>query len=96
MLRGLLLLIIIAGVAGYFTRPDESKMRSAADAMLNEPANLAQGLQGLGATLAGERKYDNYYVAARYAVTLNGDVLVDCWGAFTQTKCQRGAAPATQ
>jgi hypothetical protein len=89
MLRLVLLLLIIAGVAGYFTRPDEPTMRQAADAVLSDPQNITEGLESIGATVAGDRSYDNYYVAARYNVTLDGAPVVQCWGAFTQVQCNR-------
>lgn len=89
MLRLLLVLIVIAGVAGFFTRPDEAAMRQAAEAVLNDPQNITEGLESLGASLAGERSYDNYYVAARYSVELDNSPVVQCWGAFTQVKCDR-------
>jgi hypothetical protein len=89
MLRLILLLIVIAGVAGFFTRPDEAAMRAAADAVLDEPQNISEGLESIGAAIAGERAYDNYYVAARYTITLDGDPVVQCWGAFTQVRCDR-------
>ena len=92
MLRIVLLLLIIAGVAGYFTRPEEPAMRDKADAVLSDPQNITQGLEGLGATIAGDRVYSNYYVAAKYTVTLDGRALVDCWGAFTQVQCTRAEA----
>ena len=89
MLRLVLLLIIIAGVAGYFTRPDEAKMRSAADAVLQNPSNISEGLQSIGAGVAGDRAYDNYYVAAKYTISLDHDPVVQCWGYFTQVSCTR-------
>lgn len=89
MLRLVLLLLIIAGVAGYFTRPEEPAMREAANAVLSDPQNLSQGLESLGATLAGERTYNNYYVAAKYEVRLDDRALVECWGAFTHVQCSR-------
>ncbi len=88
-MRLILLLVIVAAIAGYFTKPDEPQMREAANAVLSDPENLSQGLDGLGATLAGQRAYSNYYVAARYSVTLDQRVLVECWGWFTQVQCNR-------
>ncbi len=88
-MRLILLLVIVAAIAGYFTKPDEPQMREAANAVLSDPENLSQGLDGLGATLAGQRAYSNYYVAARYSVTLDQRVLVECWGGFTQVQCNR-------
>jgi hypothetical protein len=88
-MKWLIVLIIIAGIAGYFTRPDEAKMREAANALLSNPGNISQGVESVGASLAGNRSYDNYYVAARYTVTLNNDPVVTCYGAFTQVQCSR-------
>jgi hypothetical protein len=92
-MKWILLLIIIAGVAGYFTRPEEAVMRERADAVLSDPQNISQGLESIGATVAGDRLYTNYYVAAKYDVTLDGNAIVSCWGAFTQVQCTR-AEPA--
>ena len=91
MIRLVVLLLIIAGVAGYFTRPDEAKMRQGADAVLQNPQDLGEGLQNIGAGIAGDRAYDNYYVAAKYTVSLNNDPVVQCWGYFTQVSCSRVA-----
>jgi hypothetical protein len=89
MLRLVLLLLIVAAVGGYFTRPDEATMRHAADAVLSDPANISQGLESIGATVAGDRAYDNYYVASKYTVSLDNSPVVQCWGAFQQVTCNR-------
>ena len=91
MLRIILFVLIVAGVAGYFTRPEEPAMREAANAVLSEPGDISEGLEGIGAAIAGQRVYSNYYVGARYSVALDGRTLVDCWGAFTQVRCSRSA-----
>ena len=91
-MKWLIILIIIAGIAGYFTRPDEAKMREAANAILSNPGTISQGVESIGASLAGERSYDNYYVGARYRVILNNDPVVTCYGAFTQVQCSRAAS----
>ena len=91
MLRLVLLLIIIAGVAGYFTRPDEATMRHSADAVLSNPQDISEGLQSIGAGVAGDRAYDNYYLAAKYTISLNNDPVVQCWGYFQQVSCSRVA-----
>lgn len=96
MIRLILLLLIIAGVAGYFTKPDEAAMRQGADAVLQQSTeDAAQNLdlgsvaEGAAVALAGDRAYSDYYVAAKYDVTLDGEPVVNCWGAFTQVQCQR-------
>jgi len=93
-MRWLFLLIVVAGVAGYFTRPDEPKMRTAAEAVLNDPATLSQFGDMVGAALAGQRRFDDYFVATKYTITIGEDPAVECWGAFTQTKCDRVNPPA--
>lgn len=94
MLRLIVLLIVVAGVAAFFTRPDEAKMRESAEAVLSDPQNISEGLESLGASIAGNRSYDNYYLAARYRVTLDNEPVVDCWGAFTQVQCNRAERAA--
>lgn len=94
-MKWILLLLVIAGVAGYFTRPEEAVMRERADAVLSDPQSVSEGFESLGATLAGERAYSNYYVAAKYVVTLDGQPVVNCWGAFTQVQCSRAADTRT-
>jgi hypothetical protein len=87
----LLLLVAVCG-AGYVTRPTEEAQRAAADAVLKNPDSISEGMEGLGATIAGSRIYFDYYVATRYQIRLDGVPVVDCWGAFTQTKCTRNKA----
>ncbi|HVK81774.1 MAG TPA: hypothetical protein VM915_14295 [Verrucomicrobiae bacterium] len=89
MLRLVLLLLVIAGVAGYFTKPDEPTMRAAAEQILNDPQNISEGFETIGVAFAGSNAYSDYYVASKYVVTLGDQPLVECWGAFTQTQCKR-------
>lgn len=89
MIRFLVMLIIVAGVAGYFTRPAQPALEQAATALLNDPGNLGELVEGVGAAVAGERRFDDYYVATRYTVTVGSEPVVECWGAFTQTRCTR-------
>lgn len=93
-MKWIVLLLIIAGVAGYFTKPEEAAMRERADAILGDPQSVSEGFESLGATIAGDRAYSNYYVAAKYNVTLDGQPVVTCWGAFQQVQCNR--APDTR
>ncbi|MEJ0023906.1 MAG: hypothetical protein WDN76_11100 [Alphaproteobacteria bacterium] len=84
-----LVLVGAVGAAAYFTRPGEVAMREAANAVLSDPKNVSEGIEGLGATLNGDRVYQDLYVGAKYAVKLDDKVLVDCWGAFTKVNCTR-------
>ncbi len=94
-MKWILLLLVIAGVAGYFTKPEEAVMRERADAVLSDPQSVSEGFESLGATIAGDRAYSNYYVAAKYTVTLDSTPVVNCWGAFTQVQCSRAADTRT-
>ncbi len=93
MIRALVVLLIIA-IAAFFTRPDEAKMRAAADEMLQNPQTIGQGIDSAVATFAADRQYDNYYVAAGYGVSVGREKIIQCWGAFTMVKCDRVAAQA--
>jgi hypothetical protein len=88
----LLVLIIGVGAAAYFTRPDEPTMRAAAGEALQDPQSVTEGLQGIGAALAGDRVFNDYYVVTKYAVVLDDKAVVECWGGFTKVKCDRKAA----
>jgi hypothetical protein len=85
-------LLVVAGVAAFFTRPDEPRMREAADAVLSDPQDLSQGIESIGASVLGDRNFTNYYLASKYVVTFNNEPVVTCWGAFTQVQCSRAAA----
>ena len=80
-MRFLLLLLIVAGVAGYFTRPD-------ANAHWGTVANLIRDGDVDGGQLS-ERKgrYENFYVASRYTFLVDGKERAECWGAFTRFLC---------
>jgi hypothetical protein len=98
MVRLIVLLLIIAAVAAFFTRPDEAKMRAAADAALNERTEQALEDLDIGgfaqsgaAAMLGDRAYTNYYLASRYVLTLDNEPVVSCWGLFTQVQCSRSA-----
>jgi hypothetical protein len=87
----LLLLIIVAAIlgGGYLTKPEEPAMKDAANAVLNDPQTLSEGLQGIGASISGDRVFNNYYVASKYSIVLDSKPVVECWGAFTKIKCNR-------
>ncbi len=85
----LLLVLVAAAGIGYLTRPTQEAMRDAADAVLSDPNSITEGLQGLGATIAGNRVYFDYYVVSRYQVSLDNHPIADCWGGYTQIKCTR-------
>jgi hypothetical protein len=96
MLRIILLLLIIAGVAGYFTRPQEPALRDAADAVLRDINTGGDLVDAAQALIVGDRAFSDYYVVTKYTISAGDNVLVDCWGAFTQTQCSRPEAAAAK
>jgi hypothetical protein len=93
MLRFLLLLALVAliGIGAFVTRPSEAAMAKSADALLQKPGSISEGLESLAAAVSSDRAYEDYYVVARYTVMLRDKPLIDCWGAYTQIRCERKA-----
>ena len=94
MFRFLFLLLVLAGVGGYFTKPTEAQHREAARALLEKIQHDAFSNMDLGglvessiARFGDEGRYQDYYVASRYTVEVNERAVADCWGAFTQVRC---------
>lgn len=94
MFRFLFLLIVLAGIAGYFTRPDEAAHREAmretlrtlqSEALSN--LDLGGALETSMARLSEDGRYTDYYVASHYEAEAGGRVLAECWGAFAQVRC---------
>ena len=97
----LLLLLILAGVGAYFTVPAREAHEDAARAFLEGRApGEAQGEGGITldsvigyvrGMLAGEGKYENFYLASKFTLDTPGAAYVECWGAFTLVQCQEVA-----
>jgi len=94
----LLLLLILAGVGAYFTVPAREAHEDAARAFLEgrEPGE-AKGEGGVTldsvigyvkGMLAGEGRYENFYLASKFTLDTPGASYVECWGAFTLVQCQ--------
>ncbi|HEV7691831.1 MAG TPA: hypothetical protein VGO52_13435 [Hyphomonadaceae bacterium] len=80
-MRFLLLLIIIAGVAGYFTRPN-------ADAHWKTVAALIRDGDIDGGELSKRSaKFTDYYVTTKYLFSVEAQARAECWGAFTRFLC---------
>jgi hypothetical protein len=91
----LLLLLIVAGVAGYFTNPTqaahEAKARAAIDSKADtagEKGDVVEQVTGyIKGALAGEGRYENFYVGSKYTLNMPGSSYVECYGAFTLVQC---------
>jgi hypothetical protein len=92
----LLLFLLIAGIAAYFTVPTRAQHEAAARTAvqnyrpgpeaehfsLDDVAGYAKGM------FAGAGSYQSYYVASRYVLDMPGPEYVECYGAFTLVQCQ--------
>lgn len=92
----LLLLLILAGVAAYFTVPTREAHEAAAREFLQtyEPSPDQQGisLESIGAFVqgmfAGQGRYENLYLLSKYSVDMPGAAFLECYGAYTFVHCQ--------
>jgi hypothetical protein len=98
----MLLLLILIGAAAYFTVPARETQEAAASAFMQAQAQqqTSQAQQQAGVSLdgivdfvtgmiAGQGRYESYYVASKFTVDMPGAAYVECWGAFTQVQCRR-------
>ena len=104
----LLLLLIIIGVGAYFTVPTREAQEAAAHAFIQaqtqEQTTAVQQQTGFSldsvvdyvtGMVAGQGRYESFYVASKYTVDMPGAAYIECWGAFTQTRCQKVDRGAT-
>jgi hypothetical protein len=98
----ILLLLIILGVGAFMTTPTREAHEEAARAFMQQEAQQQTGAveQNTGLSLAsvvdfvtgfvaGQGRYETYYVASKFTVDMPGSAYLECWGAFTQVQCRR-------
>jgi hypothetical protein len=97
-----LLLLLIAGVGAYFTVPareaHEAAVRSFMESESQAQTEEMQAQTGISldsivdfatGLVAGQGRYENYYVASKFTVDMPGAAYLECWGAFTYVQCRR-------
>jgi hypothetical protein len=92
----ILLLLIVAAVAAYFTKPDraahEAKAQIALEAPQAEDADrpdiINDVVGAVKGAFAGEGRFEDFYLFTKYSVDAPGSDFVECYGAFTQVICQ--------
>ena len=97
-----LLFLILAGAGAYFTVPardaHEQALRAFMEAQTQE--NTTEVERQIGVSLdsivdfatgmvAGQGRYENYFLASKFTVDAPGTAYVECWGAFTLVQCRR-------
>jgi hypothetical protein len=98
----LLLLLIALGVGAYFTVPARAAHEEAARAFMQADAQqqTQEVKQQTGISLdsivdlatgfiAGQGRYETYYLASKFTADLPGAAYLECWGAFTLVRCRR-------
>lgn len=98
----MLLLLILIGVGAYFTVPSRGEHEAAARALMETqaqgPSSEVQQQTGISldsaidfftGMMAGQGRYETYYVASKFTVDMPGAAYIECWGAFTQVQCRR-------
>lgn len=100
MLR-LIGLLVVVGVAAYFTNPTADTHRAKANEVLRAQADAAADNLDIGglietgaASLTQQGDYQSFYVGSKYSVEVGGNPYVECYGAFTQVMCNRVGADA--
>jgi hypothetical protein len=97
----LLLLLIVAGIAAYFTVPTRAAHEAAARAFLEARAqapaaetpaqapgiSLDSVVDFVTGMMAGQGRYENYYVLSKFTVDMPGAAYLECYGAFTLVRC---------
>ena len=105
-----LLLLILVGAAAYFTVPTREAHEEAARAFLE--ARTEAQTQGIEAQLpgmsldgvvdfftgmvAGQGRYETFYVASKFTADLPGSAYIECYGAFTVVRCSEAGEAAQQ
>lgn len=94
MFRLLLLLLVVAGVGAYFTKPDRAVMEAGARGAMQQARDAAASAFDIGGVLnlsaadfTRDGTYEDYYLVSKYTVNLAGHPVMQCWGAYRQVRC---------
>lgn len=98
----LLLLLLLAGVGAYFTVPTreahEAAARTFLEAETQEQTEAVQQNTGISldrvvdfvtGMVAGQGRYETFYLASKYSVDMPGAAYLECYGAFTLVQCRK-------
>jgi hypothetical protein len=94
----LLLLLIIAGVAAYYTNPTREAHEAKARVALQSYQPSAAAAQGgdlvqnaisfVTGMAAGQGRYESYYLFSKYTLDMPGVQYLECYGAYTVVSCR--------
>lgn len=92
----LLFLLLIAAVTAYYTNPERAEHEASARAALQAYTPTEAPDDGLSiddvvafvqGAMAGEGRYENFFLASKYSVDMPGSNFMECYGAFTFVQC---------
>jgi hypothetical protein len=91
-----LLFLIIAGIAAWYTNPTREAHETAARAVLqagapqaaNDGLSLDDVIGYAKGMIAGQGRYESYYLLSKYTVDMPGASFVECYGAYTFVNCR--------
>jgi len=82
-----LVLLVVAGVGGFLSRPNIEAQRKHADEVLKEKSGDAIG-DLIGSVFLNRNDTFEDLMVATKLTTKDGDkVMLECWGAYTQFFC---------
>lgn len=90
-----LLLLILIGVAAYYTVPPREAHEAQARATMEsyQPAASAGGISldsivgYVRGMMVGQGRYENLYLLSKYSLDMPGAPYLECYGAFTIVRC---------
>jgi hypothetical protein len=101
-------LLILAGVGAYFTVPTREAHEAAAQAYLSArgeepeapaderaPFSLDTVVDFVTGMVAGQGRYESYYLASKYTLDMPGAAYLECYGAYTVVRCSEASSSGT-
>jgi hypothetical protein len=98
----LLLLLLLVGVGAYFTVPTREAHEAAARAFMeaetqgqtdavqqNTGISLDSVVDFVTGMVAGQGRYETFYLASKYSIDMPGAAYLECYGAFTLVQCRK-------
>jgi len=87
-------LLIVVGAAAYFTAPTRDAHEQAAREFLQgyQPSesagiNLDSIIAYVQGMMAGQGRFENFYLLSKYTLDIPGASFVECYGMFTLVRC---------
>lgn len=95
-MKSLLILLLLGALAfgGYLTRPDEKAHEANAEKQLSSTRG-GYDIRDLiadkvfGAKTKDSRKFEDLFVATKYSIKADENIIMECWGLYGQFLCSQ-------